>query len=79
MPHTRNAPQTVPPFEQVGNKLIDIEAAVELDCIHLEITALGRRFARLPLREALKAIDFLNDELVVAGLNEEKGLLQSSI
>lgn len=75
MPHARNTPKTVPPFQQVGNELVDIETAVELDRIHLDIAALRGSIARLALAEALEAIHVFDHELIVAGLDEEQRLL----
>jgi len=79
MPNTRNTPKTVSPFEQIRNKLINIEAAIQLNCIHLQITAFRRSITRFPMSEALKTIDVLNDELIIAGFDEEKRILESWI
>lgn len=65
----------MPPFQQVGNELVDIETAVELDRIHLDIAALRGSIARLALAEALEAIHVFDHELIVAGLDEEQRLL----
>ena len=79
VPHTRNAPQAVPPLQQIWRESLNVEAAVELYLVHLDVVAIFGSVARCAVFETVDLQRGLNYELVVTCLHEQNRVLESGV
>jgi len=79
VPHAGNTPQTVPPLQQIWRESLNVETAVELYFVHLDIVAVLGSVARCAVLEAVDLERGLNDELVVTCLHEQDGVFESGV